>query len=57
MRRRPRKIKGLGDLVATVAKPVAAAIDAVAGTSLKTCGACQKRQERLNKAVPFGDDV
>lgn len=49
-----RKIRGLGDAVAVVAQPVAAAIDAVAGTSIKTCGGCAKRRAALNKAVPFG---
>lgn len=47
------KLKGAGDLVAVVAQPVARTIDAVAGTNIAGCGACKKRQEMLNKALPF----
>jgi hypothetical protein len=39
---------GLGDVVAAVAKPVARAIDKVAGTDLKNCEGCKGRRERLN---------
>jgi len=49
-----RKYRGLGDVVATVAQPIAAVIDRVAGTSIKTCSACAKRRARLNAAMPFG---
>lgn len=49
----PETLRGLGDLVAKIAQPIAAAIDAVAGTSLKTCGGCQKRREWLNKNIPL----
>jgi hypothetical protein len=48
------KPKGLGDVVAAVALPVAKAIDAVAGTQVAQCGGCKRRQEALNAAVPFG---
>ena len=54
--RRPRNIRGLGDAVAILAQPVARIIDAVAGTSIRTCGDCQKRREAMNRAVPFGPD-
>lgn len=47
-------MRGLGDAVAKVAQPIAGAIDAVAGTHLKGCGGCKKRQEKLNKLIPFG---
>ncbi|MBI5770848.1 MAG: hypothetical protein HZA93_23930 [Verrucomicrobia bacterium] len=43
---------GLGDVVASVAQPIARAIDAVAGTNLKGCGGCAGRKARLNQAVP-----
>jgi hypothetical protein len=43
---------GLGDLVASVAQPVAKAIDAVAGTNVAGCGGCKARQEALNRMVP-----
>jgi len=46
-------MRGLGDAVSLVAQPVATAIDAIAGTSLKTCGGCQRRREWLNDKVPF----
>lgn len=46
-------VRGMGDVVAYVAKPVARAIDAVAGTDLKNCLACTQRQEDWNKAIPF----
>lgn len=45
--------RGLGDLVAKVAQPIAKAIDKVAGTNLKECGGCKKRQAALNKMFPF----
>ena len=44
--------RGLGDAVASVAQPIAKAIDAVLGTNLKGCGGCQQRREALNKLVP-----
>lgn len=43
-----RRSMGLGDLVAAVAKPIARAIDAVAGTDLEHCQGCAKRQAWLN---------
>jgi hypothetical protein len=46
-------MKGLGDAVEVVAKPIARAIDRVAGTNIRNCSACAKRREALNKAVPF----
>jgi len=45
---RPKRKVGLGDVVAAVAKPVATAIDKVAGTNLKGCEGCKGRRERLN---------
>lgn len=47
-----RKPFGLGDAVALVARPVARAIDAAAGTNLVACAGCAKRREALNRAVP-----
>lgn len=41
-------MRGLGDLIAKVADPIARAI----GLDKAKCG-CAKRQEALNKAVPF----
>jgi len=47
---RPR---GLGDVVAKAAQPIAGAIDAVAGTKLQECGGCKGRQEALNRVFPL----
>lgn len=47
------KMRGLGDVVAKVAQPVATLLDATMGTNLKGCGGCKKRQEVLNKVVSF----
>ena len=41
-------MRGLGDLVAKVADPIARAI----GLDKSKCG-CAKRQEALNRLVPF----
>jgi hypothetical protein len=47
------KYRGLGDVVAVVAQPVAKALDAALGTDIQHCGGCQGRREWLNQAVPF----
>ena len=41
---RPKKIKGLGDVIATIT-------DAV---GIEQCEGCKKRQEKANKLYPFG---
>lgn len=41
---RPKKIKGLGDVVATVT-------DAL---GIEPCDGCNQRKEKLNKLFPFG---
>jgi hypothetical protein len=43
------KLRGLGDLVAVAANPIARMI----GLDKSKCG-CAKRQEALNKFLPFG---
>lgn len=43
------KPAGLGDLVATVAKPIAFAVDKLFGTNLRGCLSCQRRRARLNR--------
>ncbi|MDB6026306.1 MAG: hypothetical protein JWM68_2529 [Verrucomicrobiales bacterium] len=45
--------RGLGDVVANFAQPVARALDSVLGTNIQNCGGCKDRQETLNKIVPF----
>ena len=47
------RMRGLGDVVAAIANPIAKATDAILGTSITGCGACGKRQEKLNNLVPF----
>jgi hypothetical protein len=49
---RIRNKKGLGDVVASVAQPIAGAIDKALGTNIKGCGACAKRREALNNRFP-----
>lgn len=46
---------GLGDVVASVAQPVARAIDAILGTNVAGCAKCKARQEWLNGWRPFTD--
>lgn len=42
-----KSMRGLGDVVAAVTKAV----------GIKQCRACKKRQEKLNKIVPFKSDT
>ncbi len=51
--RQDKKLRGAGDAVALVAKPVARALDRVLGTRLAKCGECKSRQEWLNEMMPF----
>jgi hypothetical protein len=44
--------RGLGDLVASIAQPIAKAIDSVARTKIAECGGCKKRQAMLNRIMP-----
>ncbi len=48
--RRPR---GLGDIVASVAQPIAKTVDAVFGTKVQHCGSCKERQAELNEKFPI----
>jgi len=48
-----KRITGLGDVVYSIAHPIAVAIDAVAGTNIKGCGGCNQRRDALNKLVPL----
>jgi hypothetical protein len=47
------KLKGAGDVAALAFKPIAKAIDAVAGTDLANCQGCAERQAKWNEAVSF----
>lgn len=48
----PAQARGLGDLVATLADPIARASDALFGTHLVGCQPCAQRREALNRLVP-----
>lgn len=45
------KYRQLGDMVEVAAKPIAKAIDKVAGTNLRNCGGCRRRRYALNKST------
>jgi hypothetical protein len=47
------RIRGLGDLVAKVAQPIAHVIDQVTGTHIAGCRGCKQRQNKLNQLLPF----
>lgn len=49
----PERMKGMGDLVAKVAQPIAKGLDRIFGTNIQGCGGCKKRQEKLNELIPF----
>ena len=48
-----KKYRGLGDVVEAAAKPIARAIDRVAGTDIQHCGGCGARRDSLNKIFPL----
>lgn len=48
----PAPTRGLGDLIAAFAEPIARASDVVLGTKLVGCQSCAERREALNKLVP-----
>jgi hypothetical protein len=47
-----QKQRGLGDLVAALAEPIARASDAFIGTHLVGCSSCAERRAALNALVP-----
>jgi len=46
-------IRGLGDLVHTVAQPIAWAIDKALGTNVQGCWSCAGRRQTLNEILPL----
>jgi len=44
--------RGLGDVVAIFAEPIARASDALLGTHLVGCNSCAERRAALNKLLP-----
>jgi hypothetical protein len=47
------KLKGLGDIVALVAEPVAKASDRLLKTKLVGCAPCAARRAKLNQKFPL----
>ncbi len=52
-----KSVKGVGDIVAKLAQPIARSIDRVLGTDIEHCGGCQRRKEKLNKLMPFSGSI
>jgi len=51
---KPKPIaRGLGDVIARVAQPIARIIDTLTAGNLSNCGGCKNRQEKLNQMFPF----
>lgn len=48
-----KKYRGLGDVVAAVAQPIARTIDRHLGTAIEHCVGCAARRRNLNQWVPF----
>lgn len=46
------KTRGLGDVVSSIAEPIARVSDAIFGTKIVGCGGCAKRKAALNALVP-----
>ena len=47
------EMRGMGDLVEKIARPIAHGLDRVLGTHITGCSGCSKRQDVLNKLIPF----
>ena len=48
-----KKYRGLGDVVAVVAEPIAKVIDAVANTHIAGCAGCVRRRDDWNRKFPL----
>lgn len=46
-----------GDLIHSLANPIARSIDAVAGTNVSGCSGCKKMRENLNDGMSIGDAI
>ena len=44
--------RGLGDVVSSIAEPIARVSDAIFGTKIVGCGGCAKRKAALNALMP-----
>lgn len=47
------KLKGLGDIVHSIAQPIAKTIDMTFGTNIQGCGGCKRRRKKLNEMLPI----
>ncbi len=47
----------LGDVIASVAQPIAGAVDSVFGTQIKGCSGCKQMQNNLNAGMSFADAI
>src|SRR6266404_3961971 len=47
-------IRGLGDVVKVVLKPLVKASDSLLGTDLQNCPGCEDRRQALNDRFPMG---
>jgi 5-methylthioribose kinase len=47
------RVRGLGDIIHTVADPIARVIDFAFGTDLKNCNSCAERRDHLNAQYPI----
>jgi hypothetical protein len=52
-KKHPDAIRGLGDIVAAVANPIARVLDRKLGTRIEGCAGCAKRRDWLNTHVPL----
>ena len=51
----PVDMRGMGEVIARIAQPIARAIDTVVGTDVAGCKSCKEvRQPFLNRLLPFG---
>jgi hypothetical protein len=46
-------VKGAGDLLARIVKPIARKIDRIFGTRFEDCGGCEERRKWLNEKLPL----
>lgn len=48
-----KRIRGLGDIVHLLAKPIAILSDAVRGTDYQHCVECEEKRQELNEKFPL----
>lgn len=50
---KPKRLRGVGDVVHLLAKPIALASDHLLGTDLQNCQSCANRREDWNEKYHF----